>query len=203
MACSIRRPQTDPEQTHEPRHIRPKTSLSRRGPHLHRREYPESLRTLQESGADFGKEDLSRLAPDFGAQGLGRAGLAEGLRRPGLDADPEIHLRRGAGVCRHRADPAVRHQHGAPVIQAFGTPEQKARFLPPTHDGDIWWCQGYSEPGAGSDLASLSTKAVRDGDHYIVNGQKTWTTLAQHADWGFFLVRTDPGAKSRPASASC
>ena len=85
----------------------------------------------------------------------------------------------------------------APVIQAFGSPEQKARFLPPTLSGDIWWCQGYSEPGAGSDLASLSTKAVRDGDHYIVNGQKTWTTLAQFADWGFFLVRTDPGAKKQ------
>ena len=83
----------------------------------------------------------------------------------------------------------------APVIYTFGTPEQKARFLPPTYNGDIWWCQGYSEPGAGSDLASLRTRAVREGDHYIVNGQKTWTTLAQNADWGFFLVRTNPDVK--------
>jgi alkylation response protein AidB-like acyl-CoA dehydrogenase len=83
----------------------------------------------------------------------------------------------------------------APVIYTFGSQEQKERFLPPTYNGDIWWCQGYSEPGSGSDLASLKTRAVRDGDHYIVNGQKTWTTLAQHADWGFFLVRTDPDAK--------
>jgi alkylation response protein AidB-like acyl-CoA dehydrogenase len=83
----------------------------------------------------------------------------------------------------------------APVIYTFGTPEQKARFLPPTYNGDIWWCQGYSEPGAGSDLASLRTRAVREGDYYIVNGQKTWTTLAQNADWGFFLVRTDPDVK--------
>jgi alkylation response protein AidB-like acyl-CoA dehydrogenase len=85
----------------------------------------------------------------------------------------------------------------APVLQAFGTPDQQARFLPPILAGDAWWCQGYSEPGAGSDLAGLSTRAVRDGDHYIVNGQKTRTTLAQFADWGFFLVRTDPTAKKQ------
>ncbi len=84
-----------------------------------------------------------------------------------------------------------------PVIYTFGNQAQKDRFLPKILSGEEWWCQGYSEPGAGSDLASLKTTAVRDGDHYIVNGQKTWTTLAQHADWGFFLVRTDPNA-SKP-----
>jgi alkylation response protein AidB-like acyl-CoA dehydrogenase len=82
-----------------------------------------------------------------------------------------------------------------PVIYTFGSEEQKERYLPKILSGEEWWCQGYSEPGAGSDLASVKTTAVRDGDHYVINGQKTWTTLAQHADWGFFLCRTDADAK--------
>lgn len=85
----------------------------------------------------------------------------------------------------------------APVIIKFGTEAQKAHYLPRILDGTDWWCQGYSEPGAGSDLASLKTRAVRDGDHYVVNGQKTWTTLGQHADWIFCLVRTDPEAQQQ------
>ncbi|WP_152218824.1 acyl-CoA dehydrogenase family protein [Pseudomonas sp. SCB32] len=85
----------------------------------------------------------------------------------------------------------------APVIIKFGTPEQQAHYLPRILDGTDWWCQGYSEPGAGSDLASLKTRAVRDGEHYVVNGQKTWTTLGQHADWIFCLVRTDPEAQQQ------
>jgi pimeloyl-CoA dehydrogenase large subunit len=82
-----------------------------------------------------------------------------------------------------------------PVIYTFGNDAQKQKFLPRILSGEDWWCQGYSEPGSGSDLASVRTKAVRDGDHYIVNGHKTWTTLAQHADWIFCLVRTNPTAK--------
>jgi alkylation response protein AidB-like acyl-CoA dehydrogenase len=82
-----------------------------------------------------------------------------------------------------------------PVIFTYGNEQQKKTYLPRILSGDDWWCQGYSEPGAGSDLASLKTRAVRDGDHYIVNGQKTWTTLAQYADWIFCLVRTDPNVK--------
>jgi alkylation response protein AidB-like acyl-CoA dehydrogenase len=82
-----------------------------------------------------------------------------------------------------------------PVIYTYGNEVQKTKFLPRILSGEDWWCQGYSEPGSGSDLASVRTKAVRDGDHYIVNGHKTWTTLAQHADWIFCLVRTDLHAK--------
>ena len=81
-----------------------------------------------------------------------------------------------------------------PVIYTFGTQAQKDQHLPSILDGSIWWCQGYSEPGSGSDLASLKTSAVRDGDHYVVNGQKIWTSGAQYANWMFALVRTDPTA---------
>jgi hypothetical protein len=84
-----------------------------------------------------------------------------------------------------------------PVLLKFGTEAQKRRFLPRIHDGDDFWCQGYSEPGSGSDLASLKTRATREGDHYVVNGQKTWTTLAHYGDWIFCLVRTDSGAKKQ------
>ena len=84
-----------------------------------------------------------------------------------------------------------------PVICAFGTPEQKARFLPGILSGDVYWCQGYSEPGSGSDLASLRTAARLDGEEYVVNGSKIWTTHAHHADWIFALVRTNPEVKKQ------
>jgi len=85
----------------------------------------------------------------------------------------------------------------APVIMAFGNQTQKDYYLPHILSCEDWWCQGYSEPGSGSDLASLKTRAEREGDHYIVNGQKTWTTLAQHADMIFCLVRTDTGVRKQ------
>ena len=85
----------------------------------------------------------------------------------------------------------------APVLMKYGSDAQKARYLPRILDGTDWWCQGYSEPGSGSDLASLRTRAERQGDHYLVNGQKTWTTLGQFADMMFCLVRTDSGAKKQ------
>ena len=90
----------------------------------------------------------------------------------------------------------------AAVLLRFGTEAQKKRFLPRIYDGDDFWCQGYSEPGSGSDLASLKTRAVLKGNEYIVNGQKIWTTLAHYADWIFCLVRTDPGAERRQEGIS-
>ncbi|MDP2222123.1 MAG: acyl-CoA dehydrogenase family protein [Hydrogenophaga sp.] len=83
----------------------------------------------------------------------------------------------------------------APVIMAFGNKEQQERFLPGISSGDVWWSQGYSEPGSGSDLASVKCRAERQGDHYIVNGQKTWTTLGQYGEWIFCLVRTSNEGK--------
>ncbi|RLA27939.1 MAG: pimeloyl-CoA dehydrogenase large subunit [Gammaproteobacteria bacterium] len=89
-----------------------------------------------------------------------------------------------------------------PIIYTFGNEEQKQRFLPDILESNVWWCQGYSEPGSGSDLASLSTKADRDGDHYVINGTKTWTTLGQHADWIFCLVRTSSDVARRQEGIS-
>ncbi|HUD53033.1 acyl-CoA dehydrogenase family protein, partial [Parvibaculum sp.] len=83
----------------------------------------------------------------------------------------------------------------APVIMKFGSPEQKKKFLPDILETNVLWCQGYSEPGSGSDLASLQTKAENKGDHYLVNGSKIWTSVAQWADWIFCLVRTSKEGK--------
>ena len=85
----------------------------------------------------------------------------------------------------------------APVLMQYGSRWQQEHYLTRIRENKDWWCQGYSEPGSGSDLASLKTRAVRDGDRYVVNGQKTWTTLAQHADMIFCLVRTDPTVKKQ------
>ena len=90
----------------------------------------------------------------------------------------------------------------APVLHKFGTDAQKKRFLPRIYNADDFWCQGYSEPGSGSDLASLKTKADRQGDHYVVNGQKIWTTLGHYAEWIFCLVRTDSQASKRQEGIS-
>jgi alkylation response protein AidB-like acyl-CoA dehydrogenase len=98
--------------------------------------------------------------------------------------------------------PAQGLNHIGPILIEFGSEAQKAKHLPPIIAGDVIWAQGYSEPGAGSDLASLATRATLDGDHFVVRGQKIWTTWAHHSDWMFALVRTDPQAQPRHAGIS-
>ncbi len=120
------------------------------------------------------------------------------MGRHGLDAGAAIHLPGRDAAGAGAAAAPVRRQHGRRRSSShFGSAAQKRRFLPRIANLDDWWCQGFSEPGAGSDLASLKTAAKRDGDHYVVNGQKIWTTMAQHADWIFCLVRTDPQVKKQ------
>ena len=98
--------------------------------------------------------------------------------------------------------PAQGLNHIGPILMEFGTDAQKAQHLPPIIAGTVIWAQGYSEPGAGSDLASLSTRATLEGNHFVVRGQKIWTTWAHHSDWMFALVRTDPQAQPRQAGIS-
>ena len=95
--------------------------------------------------------------------------------------------------------PAQGLNHIGPILMEFGTDAQKEQHLPPIIAGTVIWAQGYSEPGAGSDLASLSTRATLEGNHFVVRGQKIWTTWAHHSDWMFALVRTDPQAQPRQA----
>jgi alkylation response protein AidB-like acyl-CoA dehydrogenase len=159
--------------------------------------YPAETRARQEAGEELGREDYLAWHRILAKRGWAAPSWPVEYGGPGWTPTQKYIF----GEELARAGTVIILPFGismvGPVIQAFGTPEQKARFLPPILKGEAWWCQGYSEPGAGSDLAGLSTRAVREGDHYVVNGQKTWTTLAQFADWGFFLVRTDPAAKKQ------
>jgi alkylation response protein AidB-like acyl-CoA dehydrogenase len=157
--------------------------------------YPAELRAKIDEGEEMSKEDFLSWHRILGKKGWVNPAWPTQYGGPGWNSVQRyIWSEECAAADTIPILPFGINMVG-PVIYTFGTPEQKAKFLPPTLSGDIWWCQGYSEPGAGSDLASLKTKAERQGDYYIVNGQKTWTTLAQHADWIFCLVRTDPTAK--------
>ena len=141
------------------------------------------------------RDDLQRWARILGARGWLGWGWPSAFGGPGWNA-VQRHL--FEEECALAGAPRV-IPFGpvmvAPVIMAFGTPEQQRRFLPGIASGDVWWSQGYSEPGSGSDLASLKTRAERVGDRYVVNGQKTWTTLGQYGEWIFCLVRTSNEGK--------
>jgi alkylation response protein AidB-like acyl-CoA dehydrogenase len=156
--------------------------------------YPAHLRE-KESRDDMGKEDFLAWHRILAKQGWVAPAWPTEYGGPGWTATERYIF--AEELARAETVPVLPFgvTMVGPVIYTFGNAEQKKRFLPGVLSGDEWWCQGYSEPGAGSDLASLKTKAERVGDHYIVNGQKTWTTLAQFADWIFCLVRTNPDAR--------
>ena len=141
------------------------------------------------------RDDLQLWAKILGAKGWLGYGWPREFGGPGWDAI-ERHL--FEEECALAGAPRI-VPFGpvmvAPVIMAFGSPEQQKRFLPGIASGEVWWSQGYSEPGSGSDLASVKTRAVREGDKYVVNGQKTWTTLGQYGEWIFCLVRTSTEGK--------
>ena len=160
-------------------------------------EYPQDILEKRAAGKILGKDDMVRGQKALAAKGWAAPNWP--TEHGGTGWTPTQKYIFEAEAAEVDMPPTVPFGLSmvAPVIYSFGNEEQKKRFLPDILASNVWWCQGYSEPGAGSDLASLRTKAVRDGDHYIVNGQKTWTTLAQHADWIFCLVRTDGSGKKQ------
>jgi alkylation response protein AidB-like acyl-CoA dehydrogenase len=159
-----------------------------------RDQLPNDIAERVKSGLALHAEDYTRWQKILFQRGWGAPGWPKPFGGPGWGpVERHIFDEEAAAAGAPRTIP-FGLKMVAPVIMAFGSPEQQKRFLPRIASGEDWWCQGYSEPGAGSDLASLKTRAERDGDHYIVNGQKTWNTLGQFADWIFCLVRTDPNA---------
>jgi hypothetical protein len=155
-----------------------------------RTEYPEDIRHKVAAGIRLEREEHVRWQQILARRGW--AGVNWPTEHGGTGWSPvQKHI--FASECALADTPRIVPfglSMVGPVIYTFGNAEQKARFLPDILASRTWWCQGYSEPNAGSDLASLSTRAVREGDHYIVDGTKTWTTMAQWADWIFCLVRT-------------
>lgn len=169
---------------------------------FYRTQIPEDIRERSRRGGEVSKEDIVTTHKILHEHGLAVPNWP--LEWGGKDWTPTQHqiwLDEMQLACVPEPLTFNAKMIG-PVIAEFGSQEMKERFLPPTASLDIWWCQGFSEPEAGSDLASLRTTATRDGDSYVVNGQKTWTTLGQHADWIFNLVRTDPQAPKRQAGIS-
>jgi alkylation response protein AidB-like acyl-CoA dehydrogenase len=158
---------------------------------------PAELRERMARGETATREDVVRTQRTLNEHGLAVPHWP--LEWGGRDWTPvQRHLWATEMTLAHVPPPIVFNTAMVgPVIATFGNQEQKERFLPPTASAEIWWSQGFSEPNAGSDLASLKTSAVRDGDSYVVNGQKTWTTYGQYGDWIFCLVRTDPQAQQQ------
>jgi len=161
------------------------------------REMPPEVRRKQARGQHLEKSEYDAWLKRLGARGwlTGKWPTEHG----GLGWSPEQFLAFQEELGRAGAPPLVSFgpTMAGPVIYTFGTPEQRQKHLGDIIRNNTWWCQGYSEPGAGSDLAGLKTRAVRDGSHYVVDGQKIWTSMAHWADMMFALVRTDPNAKKQ------
>ena len=156
---------------------------------------PEDIAHKVRSDLHLTRDDMQRLAKILGKKGWLGYGWPKEFGGPGWSAvQKHLFEEECALACTPRIVP-FGPVMVAPVIMAYGSPEQQKRFLPGIASGEVWWSQGYSEPGSGSDLASLKTRAERVGDKYIVNGQKTWTTLGQYGDWMFNLVRTSNEGK--------
>lgn len=156
---------------------------------------PEDIAHKVRSDLHLTRDDMQRWAKILGKKGWLGYGWPKEFGGPGWSAvQKHLFEEECALACTPRIVP-FGPVMVAPVIMAYGSPEQQKRFLPGIASGEVWWSQGYSEPGSGSDLASLKTRAERVGDKYIVNGQKTWTTLGQYGDWMFNLVRTSNEGK--------
>ena len=167
-----------------------------------REELPADISTNVKSGLPIRAEDYTRWQKILHKRGWGAPSWPKQFGGPGW-GPVQLHIydEESATAGAPRVIP-FGLKMVAPVIMAFGNAQQQQHYLPRILNGEDWWCQGYSEPGAGSDLASLKMRAERQGDHYILNGQKTWNTLGQHANWIFCLVRTDPNAPKQQQGIS-
>ena len=160
-------------------------------------EFPADIREKVDNNIRLSKDDIVRWQKILNKQGWMAPNWPEEYGGTGWDHTQKYIFNQEMGRIGAPEPVAFGVKMVAPVILAYGSEEQKQRFLPDILESNAWWCQGYSEPNSGSDLASLKTTAVREGDHYIVNGTKTWNTLGQYADWIFCLVRTDNTVKKQ------
>ena len=160
-----------------------------------RENLPEDIAHKVHNALRLSRDDLQRWARILGKKGWLGYGWPKEFGGPGWSAVQKHLFEEETALAGAPRIVPFGPVMVAPVIMAFGSPEQQKRFLPGIASGEVWWSQGYSEPGSGSDLASLKTRAERRGDKYIVNGQKTWTTLAQYGEWIFCLVRTSTEGK--------
>lgn len=156
---------------------------------------PEDIASKVRLGKHLGKEDHQRWQHILAKKGWYAANWPQDYGGPGWSVVQKHIFEEEAAAAGAPRLVSFGVNMVAPVIMQFGTQEQKDYYLPRILSGEDWWCQGYSEPGAGSDLAAVKTRAVREDDFYVVDGQKTWTTLGQYANKIFCLVRTDPQAK--------